>query len=413
MIWSVYVPLVSLVLFVLWMLRLSLRARSSLREVSREIDGIGRVLADLKATRRLDESRDTWLSETYATINRSPSAGRHNPLAELVSRVYAMRELASPDMSAVLESISERELDKLEVARETPNSLLLVGIMGTVTGLVIALSTFGVAGILGDGADIDIGRIMGSALLAFISTGIALFLSVLIRSFSEKVADKQSSMLSDLEGYAFTHLAPFLLPKHDSAVQQSFHDLMDNQQALLEISLEKTTAKLADIAKVIESTYALSQDMSNAVSQNADAIRSEVTGGLINELRLVAKDLEKQRTGLGAIYRDTMLNIERKENMRLQEATSLRQGFAETLKVIESNNLELVKSVNAMTSNLATRSGEQTNAVNHLRQDVIELGTRLHSSQEEFQQTFMQTVQSFLQRQFDELARSMGVLRRR
>jgi biopolymer transport protein ExbB/TolQ/archaellum component FlaC len=421
MIWSLYVPLATLLLFAAWMGRITWRARQSLRQTDAEIRQLENVIKDLKANRRENENVERWLGDTYAFIAKN-SYSKQNPLIELINRFYAMRDLAAPNIFAALESISNRELDKLERPRETPNSLLLLGLMGTVVGMVTALSTFGIINQQQGNETIDIGRIIGAMFVAFISTGLALILSVTTRSYVEKVALHQSDMLSELEGYAFTHLAPLLLPKQDRVAQQRFHELMDHQQTLLGESLEKSSNTLGKFSSAIEQTQKVTQALNESLGKNATTlaqvgqrvtsdlgvVSSEVSTKLLHALQAVNKDLAQQRAGLESSFKDARAILEEEKRLSLQQSELLQRRIAETIEVLRDNNNALVKSFNTMTSHYATFTERQTASLEALRQEVAQLSDRLVTSQETYQKTFMQSVQDFIRSQFEELARSFG-----
>jgi biopolymer transport protein ExbB/TolQ len=424
MLWSLYVPLAFLLIFAVWMLRVTWRARSSLKQTDLETTQLENVLKELKSNRRENESVERWLGETYAFIAKN-SYSKQNPIIEMINRFYAMRDLASPNIFAALDSISNRELDKLERPRETPNSLLLLGLMGTVVGMVTALSTFRLEQ-QADGG-IDIGRIIGAMFLAFIATGIALVLSVTTRNYVEKVATHQSDMIAELEGYAFTHLAPLLLPKQDRAAQQRFHELMNEQQTLLGETLEKGAETLDNFSETIAQTQRTTHLLNESMSKNAaaisqvgqkitgdlNAVSGEVSGKLLQALQTVNKELTQHRAGLEGSFKDARTILEEEKRLSLQQSELLQRRIAETVEVLRENNNTLVKSFNTMTSHYATYTERQTASLEALRQEVNTLSNRLVDSQEAYQQTFMESVQSFLRSQFDELARTLGLARRR
>lgn len=424
MLWSLYVPIATLLIFAAWMLRVTWRARSSLGQTNSEITQLENVLKDLKANRRESDTVERWLGETYAFIAKN-SYSKQNPIIEMINRFYAMRDLASPNVFAALDSISNRELDKLERPRETPNSLLLLGLMGTVAGMVTALSTFGLDRPADGG--IDIGRIIGAMFVAFIATGLALILSVTTRNYVEQVSEHQSNMLAELEGYAFTHLAPLLLPKQDRVAQQRFHELMNYQQTLLGESLEKGAGVLDKFSETIEQTQHITHLLNETMSKNAtvvgqlghkittdlNTVSGDVSSKLLQALQVINKDLTQQRAGLDSSFKDARTILEEEKRLSLQQTELLQRRIAETVEVLRENNNTLVKSFNTMTSHYATYTERQTASLEALRQEVNALSNRLVDSQEAYQQTFMETVQSFLRSQFDELARTLGLGRRR
>ena len=425
MIWSIYVPIASLLLFFVWMLRITLRARASLQRVNLETDQITGVLEDLRKTRRFTEHHEYWLDDTYNFITRNSNID-NNPLLELVNRFHAMRSLAAPDVAAALQSISDREVDKLEIARETPKSLLLLGIMGTVIGMVIALANFGLAGLQGEGSTLSIGRIMGSMFIAFISTGFALLMSVTTRGYLEKVTLRQSDMLSELESYAFNYLAPLLLPKQDSAMQQQFQELLDRQQILLGESLEKSSVTLEKFTGAIDQAQQVTKGLASSLSENASTVAkvghrmsndlnqvsNEVTSKLMIALNRIDKDLTEHRSSLEASQKEAQLRYEDERRWNLQQSELLQERFQETIHLLERNNLELLKGFTNMSAHLAEQIEQQTRSLENLRQDVNILSERLLEGQERQHASFLATVQTFIQDQFNELARSFGLRRR-
>jgi hypothetical protein len=62
-----------------------------------------------------------------------------------------------------------------------------------------------------------------------------------------------------------------------------------------------------------------------------------------------------------------------------------------------------------MTRHFVAHSEEQTASIQSLQREVTQLSERLIDSQERYQQTFLETVQSFLQDQFGEIARGFGL----
>lgn len=421
MIWSIYLPIATLILFSIWMLAVTLRARRSLREVDAQITQLLSVIHHLKSSTRFNEHNERWLGDMYAFIARNSFAD-NNPLNELVNRFYAMRNLASPDLSAVFGSISDRELDKLELSREAPGNLLLLGIMGTVTGMVMALASFGITGGEGEGTSV-IRQLISSMFLAFISTGVALFLSVLLRSFHEKVAHRQSLMLSELEGYAMTHLAPFLLPKQDAAIQRDVYERIYEQQALMRQSLEETASTFAEFASNLGQVKPLTQFLSESITRNTslvsqigqkvtsdlNQVNQEISNKLLKPLEIINSELAQQRSGLELLHRDTQVAIEKEKRTSLQQTEILHRRFSETIEVLKENNLELTRNLNTMTRHFVAHSEEQTATILALKQEVVALSERLLDSQERYQQSFLQTIQSFLQEQFGELAKGFGL----
>ena len=421
MIWTVYLPIVSLIIFCLWMIRVSWRARAILKGVDLQLGQLITVIDHLKSNTRFSEHNERWLGDIYAFITRNSFAD-NNPLTELVNRFYAMRELASPDLSAMFNSVSEHELDKLEIPRETPGNLLLLGILGTVVGLVMALASFGITGGAGEGSSV-VGRLISSMFVAFISTAIAIFLSVVTKSYLEKVSMRQSAMLSEIEGYAMTHLAPFLLPKQNASAQREGYEKMNQQQGLMRESLEQTAATFAELSTTLGQVKPLTQFLNESMNRNtamvsqigqrvsADLtqVNSDISTKLLKSLELLSSELTEQRSGLELFHRDTQQAAEKEKRTSLQQTEILHRRFSETIDVLKDNNLELTRNLNLMTRHFVAHSEEQTASIDALRQEVAQLSERLIVSQEHYQQTFLQTIQSFLQDQFGEIARGLGL----
>ena len=397
-----------------------------------EVENLSTVITELKGSRRFNEGRDYWLDDTYNFINRN-STVENNPLLELITRFYAMRDLSSPDIASALSSVSDRELDKLEVARETPSTLLLLGIMGTVVGMVIALASFGLAGFQAEGSTLNVGRIMSSMFIAFISTGLALFMSISIRSYLEEVALAQSDMLADLESYAFTTIVPTLLPKHESVVQQRFIDLVDQQQRLMGESLERNTGAINAFSSMIQDAQQVTQQLSDSLSINSEnvqmigdrvtkdltSLNDDVSKKLVAIVHRVGKDLSDQRVGLETAYSAMQQTLEEEKKTGFQQSTLAQQRFAETVESLKESNFELTKGLTSMSAHLSAHLEQQTETTRALRQEVSQLSERLIATQERFveeqdlqQRTFMENLQFFLQNQFNDLARNLGIRRR-
>jgi hypothetical protein len=322
--------------------------------------------------------------------------------------------------------VAEHEIDKLEIARETPSSLLLLGIMGTVVGMVVALTTFGTPGLQGDGAAINVGRILSSMFLAFISTGIALLLSVSIRSYLEKVSIQQSTMLSELDSYAFTQLAPYFLPKRDSAIQANLHELMKRQQENLSASLDNSMTTLNAFAEMIEQERTLLQQLTRSLAQEVSTAKGvgqritvdlekasgEVSNKLLDALQLVNKEIVGQRTALELSHRNHERLLEESHRLNSKQVEALQNHLIATIELLRENNLEIVKNMQTMTTHFSAHTEDQTTAIDALRQEVAQLSNRLLDAQERQQKNLLQSLQAFLLEQFKEMTRSIGFRRR-
>ncbi len=424
MIWSVYVPVISLILFFIWMLRITLRARSSLNKLEKELEQLSTLLEGLIKNRRFTDSHEYWLDDTFEFITRNSSIPK-NPLLELINRFYAIRLLTSPDISAILNSIADRETDKLEIAREAPNNLLLLGIMGTVIGMVIALASFGLSG-FGDESTLSVGRILSSMFIAFISTGMALFMSVSTRGYLEKVTLHQADILADIDSYAFNYLAPILLPKQDAAVQERLQELLSQQQKTMGESMKRSSATLDQFSNVLSNAEHVTQGLSNSLSENASTlakvghristdlnkVSDDLSLKMLDALNLMNQNLNKQQSGLEVVYRDMQQQVFQDKQSTNDQTDMLQQRMAETIDLLKQNNLELTKGLTSMSAHLAQQSEIQTQTILDLRQDLRVLSTHVLESQEEHQRTFIETVQTFLQSQFAELGRSLGLRRK-
>jgi hypothetical protein len=109
------------------------------------------------------------------------------------------------------------------------------------------------------------------------------------------------------------------------------------------------------------------------------------------------------------LHRDTQMSIEKEKRTSLQQTEILHRRFSETIEVLKENNLELTRNLNTMTRHFVAHTEEQTATIQALRQDVSQLSERLVDSQERYQQTFLETIQTYLQDQFGEFAKGFGL----
>ena len=408
-------PFVILGFFVLWMILVSLRAFRKLAQVRSDISQVGQALEAVRFMRR-GEDTDQWLSDIYATIVQK-SYSTANPLIELINRVYAVRDMATPDLASALNGVSERELEKLDPPREVPGTLLLLGIMGTVVGMAVALASFGLSG--STSGNIDITRIFGSMFLAFISTGVALLLSVIIRGRAEQVTTEQAELLSDLDTYAFTQLAPVLFPRNLQALQESFFTLLEEQRQTLSGSTEKTVNLLEGVGTALEQMHELVARLEAQANVSTDAVtqagqdiakdlsqvRSQLSSGFLQELKLVSEELGKQREGLRSTYEGTLKRVEADKQTTTKQAETLQWRYAESQKQMEQSNAQLVQSLDKLVSTVSQQSSTQTDAILSLKTRVAELSESFETSQETYQRTFLERMREMIREQFSDLMR--------
>ena len=422
MILSTLLPLVSLVFFSIWMLSLSVRAWRNLARVRSDTAEVGQALEGVRFMRR-GEDTDRWLNDVYAAIvQKSYSAG--NPLIELINRIYAMREMAAPDLSSALGSVSERELERLDAPREVPNTLQLLGIMGTVVGLALALASFGLTD---EAGGLNVTRTLSSLFLAFLTTILGFALAIALRGRLETISQEQSELLGDLETYAFTQLAPSLFPRNLQALQDSFFTLLEEQRETLRGSSEQTVGLLEGVTSALDQMHSLINKLESRASESAEAvsranagvsedlaeIRAELSSGFLQELRDVSGELAKHRQGLRAVYEGSLKRTEEERRTSLQQAETLQFRYAESQKILEENSRQLISSMENVVTRLNSQSEAQTEALTSLRQEVSRLGDSLKTSQETYQRTFLERVQTMIREQFNDLAAKTVGLRRR
>ena len=419
---STLVPLVSLVLFGFWMLRIFFGALGKIKQVRGEVSQVGQALEAVRFMRR-GENTDQWLSDIYAAIVQK-SYSTANPLIELINRVYAVRDMATPDLAGALGSVSEREVEKLDPPREVPGTLLLLGIMGTVLGMAIALASFGIGGI-GSG-NIDVGQILSSMFLAFLSTGLALFLSVILRARVEEATTEQAELLSDLDTYAFTQLAPVLFPRNLQALQNSFFNLLEEQRQTLSGSAEKTASLLDGVSASLEQMHNLIDKLESqanistdavtragqGIAQDLSSVRNELSTGVLQELKSVSEELGKQREGLRSTYESTLKRVEADKQTTTKQAETLQWRYAESQKQMEESNASLIRSLDNLVTTVSQQSAAQTDAILALKTQIGELSESFATSQEVYQQTFLERMREMIREQFNDLANNVGLRRR-
>ena len=376
--WPLVASIAILIGFLVWMGLISYREFRFLRAFSSKVDDSIELMEELDDTLSV---RPPSTFEELDQIIRAIASGNRlndtNPLIDVLDRFSSSRALASPDLHATLQSIGDREADRLERSRAAPNTLLLLGITGTVVGLILALLSFAVGGNLLDQSSIDLSGIMRSMFIAFLSTLAALSLSILIRRDLGTAIEKQAHLIDDLEGFAFKRLAPMVMPKSDVATQQELARVIERHTRIFDATVQNGLAALHGLYTVIGETQSVTNELNESIRRH-----SGIVGGFVEEIGREMKSVRhetrqaladftatlassrdehaRQRSDLERSFRDMRSDVEESKRRTIDAGEAAQAKLEQATAAVIEGNAKLGETMGAMMDEFSRTTGNLT-----------------------------------------------------
>jgi|FaiFalDrversion2_1042247.scaffolds.fasta_scaffold00369_4 hypothetical protein len=333
----------------------------------------------------LRESLEEWATRSEL---------RDTLTARATKAVLAMHQARNPDMEAILTMLDYSEAARLNLARSTPNWLLLLGIGGTVIGLASAIIELApqIQATIGT---IDPGRAsqsMAEALKAmrhaFACSLWGIVMAVIVSLATRKVISEQQQTVAAVQEWVLSEVASKLLPQSEAI-----------QLTEIQRTLRAGRQFLQEVTNKIQSVTDL---MSQAADRFNDVLANTVQRmeGIGTSLHQSARDIQQTLLQASESVQGSTHSLQESANSLIASSEQLREYHQDMRNAYESL-LRLFDTSRRDLENIITRQieriGEYRETMEQLSRDVVQRLINISSDLRDTSTRFTEAHQNMLQ----------------
>ena len=227
---------------------------------------------------------------------------RNTLTALAVRAILTMREARNPDMEAVLTMMDYSEASRLNLARSTPNWLLLIGIGGTVIGLASAVVPLApqiqsaVGALDPTQASASMAAALESMRHAFACSLWGITAAVLVSVLTRKVASQQQQTIAAIQEFVLGDLSSRLLPKSEAIqIEEVQKTLEAGKQFLKDVAqeIQRTSTMMQSAADQFNAVLVNTVQRMEEIGANLNASASQIQQTLLDATRSVETSAAK------------------------------------------------------------------------------------------------------------------------
>jgi ABC-type transporter Mla subunit MlaD len=381
---------------------------------------------NLSAARRVvEQSNEDELRERLEEW-ATRSELRDTLTARAIGAVLAMHQARNPDMEAILTMLDYSEAARLNLARSTPNWLLLLGIGGTVIGLASAIIELAPQIQATVGA-IDPGRAsqsMAEALEAmrhaFACSLWGIVTAVVVSLGTRKVISEQQQTVAAVQEWVLSEVASKLLPKSEATqlteIQRTLRagrQFLQGVTDLMSQAADRFNNVLVDTVQRMEgigtSLHQSARDIQQTLLQASDSVQQST-----RSLQESAKSLIASSEGLREYHQDlrnaheSLVRLFDKSRQELEDIITRQiERIAEYRAAMEQLSRDVVQRLIDISSDLRDSSARFTEA----HQNVLQAFREVRDTIQSAFQNLQSNLEGILREHRDEMVRVEGRLR--
>jgi uncharacterized protein YukE len=273
---------------------------------------------------------------------------RHSFVRRMCEGVLNSRQMAQPDIEALLNLIGAREQLKLGAVRNAPNLLMLAGLLGTVLGLAASIGTLGpqVAQAAKASNPLalseSLGQTLGQMQGAFGSSLWGIFFSLLASMLLGAVSSARLSLVGELQDFALIDLIPktfarsteeqferqIKMVKQNSNIFRQFDTTMN-------ATLDRFNVLVNTSGESLEKTLTHLESMTQEVGGALEQVTAQV-GTLGEQLREGAVAMSEAQDRATRTFGEARQNLETQLIGQAKNFTDLQERFGVTsIQIIE------------------------------------------------------------------------------
>lgn len=320
---------------------------------------------------------------------------QHTLTARAVKAVLAIREARNPDMEATLTMLDYSEASRLNLARNAPNWILLIGIAGTVIGLASAVIPLApqIQAAIGAADPTFASQSMAETLEAmrhaFACSLWGIFMAVAVSVGTRVVTSKQQQTIAEVQEFVLNEVARAVLPKSEAVQLEDIQrTLRSGRQFLQRISgeIERVTGLMQQAAhnfgEVLNTTVQEMKQIGMSLSQSAESIQRTL---------LQATDSVQESTE--RLVQSTDRLQESSDKLR-EYHKNLRDAYEQLVRLYDQSKKDLEEVVERQIEQIRGYREAIEQLANRVVERLMNVSTDLSDSQKTFDDARMQVIQS-------------------
>ena len=362
------------------------------------------IIRLLAVQKRLAEERGL-LARCWSTLTAVQSDGRiverdeidrclqgaaaDSLTAKAINAIWASRTLPNPDLEAIATMLAQGEAARLATPRNTPNALLLSGLLGTVLGLAGAVSTLGpqIHAAVQSADAMTLTSNLAATLQhmqnAFVCTVWGILAAVLVSKWTAVVASMQSDLLSAVQEFGLREFAPCVIPRGEAAQLEDLRKILTQSRRFM----TQITGLMTEAAKkfdgvlnqagnaMVESIAQLSSVASGVqstlVQASGDVRRSA------ESLQVSAEDLGHRHTDLKEAYVSLSGLFDESKHYLEQQAREQLSKLGDMESAFSNSAQSILARIDEASSRLTDATGSFADASSNYKNYTSEVCTEL------------------------------------
>lgn len=316
--------------------------------------------------------------------------------------------MAFARLSDVTEPLLD-DVDRLSARiRPLPNLILLLGLIGTVVGLIFTLGSLGpqIQGAINAGDPKVVSEKLGITLKemssAFAGTFWGVFLTFVLQGLNALVLARQGHLMSELEKIGAQY-AIKVFPASSEKQLQSLQDLVMRSEAFLQATQEKiteTSERFADVLRdaggTIQASLEKLQETSGEISKALLQASGEVkhsSGQLTEAANAIQRHREDFRNiyaSFNDMFNESMKSLKLHSDSQLKEIRDLQAGFGATGAEVVGQLLNTTERLGLVSSDLQTSQSAYLTGVQQtehaIREGFGELDNKIGKTLQQYTQ---------------------------
>lgn len=360
-------------IIVVYMLATMMRALRAAGLLAREHESVRYLEA------RLDDLQDKQVAvdaETYAAIVQGLSPG--SLASHMVRATWRMRGLVDPSVDGLLQHVRGYVLPQLASLRSAPNTLLLIGLFGTVAGLGATVAELApqLRSALFAENPMALTESMSNTLHEMQSTFAATLwgiLSALVTAWIVRgVMRRHQAVVARAQDVFLGAVAPSLLPSSTAAQMESLsavlyesRDHMANVAGLMETAATRFQGVLEATGSTMTSSIDQLASISDAMRESLTSLSHDVQASAASldnstrDLRSSAEslkdfhgDMHNAYSTLQDLFRETQVSADRRATEQLDMVKGLQEQFGNSTQDVIARLRDVRSSIEASAEQL-------------------------------------------------------------
>ncbi len=300
--------------------------------------------AALAATEQVFERFDaqTDPDEVLRAAKDSPGLA-----ATLVEGAYRTRELPNASMEPLLSPLVEETTSWLTPLRGSSNLLMLLGLIATLVGLTLTISSLRLDGVDAETLSGALPEALSHMGTAFVGSLAGVFGAVVLNWKVTACVRQQQQLVRQVASFAFTVVAPIMIrPRMDAQVEQLTRAITDSSEMYKQVrqGIDESTDKfgelleragtiiagqLTQLQESAKEVYGTLEKVSGDVKTSADALQDSS-----RDLNIYHGELRNAHTELEKMFKRSQDDLDRRSDELLSRMNEMQAEYGQSAQHI-------------------------------------------------------------------------------